>query len=94
MGILVEKFWLFSNATHTFSVLHRTNDVIPIALLLQLSELGVEEKEEDKQEESVSIVICFFPIILFHVLNKIINFRKVLVFITFSWFWENRILFS
>lgn len=54
MGILVEKFWLFSNATHTSSVLHRTDDVIPIALLLQLSELGVEEKEEDKQEESVS----------------------------------------
>lgn len=45
MGIVVEEFWLFSNATHTSSVLHRTDDVIPIPLLLQLSELGVEEKE-------------------------------------------------
>lgn len=60
MGILVEKFWLFSNVTHTSSVLHRTDDVIAIALLLQPSEIGVEEKEEDKQEEIMSIVICFF----------------------------------
>lgn len=59
MGILVEKIWLFSNATHTSSLLHRTDDVIPISLLLQLSELGVEEKEEDKQERSVSIAMFF-----------------------------------
>lgn len=38
VGIIRKKIWLFSHAAHSLSVVHRSGYVIPIALLLQLSE--------------------------------------------------------
>lgn len=74
-------------------VLHRSDDVISIVLLLWLSEQGAEEKVEDKQEEIMAIMTWFFQFSCLFWIKWLSTLQKHWFPLIFAFFWKNRILF-